>query len=526
MLLAGIVFIPLLVLHAIYAAGERHHLLVEAGYRARALVLMAAQQEAEASRDAHALATRLATLPQIVAADPAACQSALDMLARTNPRVVAASVLKADGSALCASADPAAIAPAPPVRVRTMSEASLVEGGGIAVDPVTRQATISLEEPIAGPGPGSPRGGSLVLQVDAGAVWSSLVRAAEADGMDIMLLDLVGPDSNLPIVIASSQQGELGRPFPGNLPFAAAARSGEALRVPGFDGTDHVLAAALLPGARQQILLADIPTVDLLSNMRRRFLVTLVGVSVVGALVLCLAWFMARWSFLRPLAALVDAAKQLRAGDLKVRVTSRELWAPEFSELAVALNVAAMRLERNHRTLSNRANRDGLTGLASRRRFDEQLTLEWRRARRAQTHISVLMIDVDEFKGYNDRYGHPMGDECLRQISASLLRCLRRPSDMAARYGGEEFVILLPETDRAGAAFMASRFLAAIRELGIVHRARPDGLMSVSIGVASVIPGDDEEPVSCLVQTADEALYAAKRQGRARAVLADPVVSA
>jgi diguanylate cyclase (GGDEF)-like protein len=258
----------------------------------------------------------------------------------------------------------------------------------------------------------------------------------------------------------------------------------------------------------------------LLANMRRRSLVTLVGVSTVGALVLAAAWFMARWSFLRPLAALVVAAKKLRAGDLKVRVNSRELWAPEFSELAVALNIAAMRLERNHRTLFDRANRDGLTGLASRRRFDEQLNVEWRRARRAQTPLSVLMIDVDEFKTYNDRYGHVMGDECLRQIAAALLRCLRRPSDMAARYGGEEIIILLPDTDLAGAAFMGTRFLNAVHDLGIVHRSRPDGIMSVSIGVASVVPADDEEPIPVLVKTADQALYQAKRGGRARVVVA------
>jgi diguanylate cyclase (GGDEF)-like protein len=109
----------------------------------------------------------------------------------------------------------------------------------------------------------------------------------------------------------------------------------------------------------------------------------------------------------------------------------------------------------------------------------------------------------------------------LRQIAGALQTCLRRPSDEAARYGGEEFVILLPETDLTGAIFVASRMLEVVRALSIVHRARPDGLMTVSIGVASAIPGDADEPVPCLLTVADEALYAAKRQGRARFVVAE-----
>lgn len=159
---------------------------------------------------------------------------------------------------------------------------------------------------------------------------------------------------------------------------------------------------------------------------------------------------------------------------------------------------------------------DGLTGLNNRRRFDEMIETEWRRARRERQPVSLLMIDVDYFKRYNDCYGHVQGDECLRRISTMLASSLSRPGDAAARYGGEEFVILLPATDAAGAFQVAERLRSNVHELAIPHSSSPLGCVTLSIGLATAVPG----PMTSIAGTiadADKALYRAKRDGRDQA---------
>lgn len=166
---------------------------------------------------------------------------------------------------------------------------------------------------------------------------------------------------------------------------------------------------------------------------------------------------------------------------------------------------------------------DGLTGVANRRRFDETLRHEWRRAARGGHPLSLLFIDVDEFKQFNDGNGHVAGDECLRDLARLLQATLRRPSDLLARYGGEEFAVILPETDAAGATAVAGSLLAAVREAAIPHGySDVSALLTISIGVATAVPerGDDNGQ-DVLVTVADEALYKAKRAGRDRMVMAD-----
>ncbi len=160
---------------------------------------------------------------------------------------------------------------------------------------------------------------------------------------------------------------------------------------------------------------------------------------------------------------------------------------------------------------------DGLTGLANRRQFNAVLDREWRRARRDLDQVSLLMIDIDRIKGYNDRLGHLAGDECLRRVAAAIAAGVRRPSDLAARYGGEEFAVILPDTNAAGALAVAERIRAAVAGLRLPYPG--DGkIVSVSIGVATLRPiGDDPEAV--LIAASDEALYRAKDGGRDRVVV-------
>jgi diguanylate cyclase (GGDEF)-like protein len=159
---------------------------------------------------------------------------------------------------------------------------------------------------------------------------------------------------------------------------------------------------------------------------------------------------------------------------------------------------------------------DGLTGIPNRRRFDEVLEREWLRARRNHSPISLLMMDIDFFKLFNDHYGHLAGDECLRQIAKGIAAVIRRPADFAARYGGEEFVFVLPDTDIQGARWLGQKVHEKVESLNIVHAFSPVAArVTLSIGAACATPTDDLTPFD-LIEAADESLFSAKRNGRNR----------
>jgi len=185
-------------------------------------------------------------------------------------------------------------------------------------------------------------------------------------------------------------------------------------------------------------------------------------------------------------------------------------------ELAALVEHKTEELRKANAELQQLAHTDGLTAVANRRAFEEFLVEEWRRALRSREPVSLLILDIDHFKLFNDTYGHHAGDECLKRVAAALKAAIRRPTDLVARYGGEEFAIVLGGTDLAGALNVARQAMETVLALKIPHAgSQTSGFLTVSIGVAAttVTSGMAE---STLIKAADAALYRAKAEGRAR----------
>lgn len=289
----------------------------------------------------------------------------------------------------------------------------------------------------------------------------------------------------------------------GELRFATNGQ--DALRLARDSTPDLILLDAEMPGMsgfdllktlKAEFLLADVPVIFITSHSEAGF--------EVSALDMGAADFI---------------AKPLKSSRVLARVRTQ-----------LRVKHMADELRRNAAT-------DALTGVANRRQFDESLEREWLRARRAGDPVSLLMIDVDHFKLYNDLYGHPKGDICLRWVAQALLSACKRPADLVARYGGEEFAVLLPQTSRDGAQHMAHQALDAVAALAIFHQdTRTTHHVSVSVGIACYddastcwlnppLEHRDDSSTNCgasdLILAADKALYSAKRAGRAQAKLWD-----
>ena len=185
------------------------------------------------------------------------------------------------------------------------------------------------------------------------------------------------------------------------------------------------------------------------------------------------------------------------------------------------LSISREELLRVNRQLKELVNIDALTKIANRRHFDETLHREWKQMVRTGQPLSLIMIDLDFFKEYNDAYGHQAGDECLQTVALMLNQQISRPSDLVARYGGEEFAVILPDTDAVGAHTIAKRLQTTIEKLAIVHDfSKVSDIITMSFGIASSYPNPAVTEAG-LIRTADEALYEAKHSGRARIIIHD-----
>lgn len=244
--------------------------------------------------------------------------------------------------------------------------------------------------------------------------------------------------------------------------------------------------------------------------------ILMIGATATGALPMYIAMPTAYGVYLLcifgPLAMRLFIADEqaYRVMALMLPVYAGSLWIT-----ARSMHFSLMESLSLHFNFQNLASLDGLTQIANRRHFDAALINEWNRAARVGAPLSVILIDVDKFKVYNDTYGHQAGDVCLQRVARTLSDNLRRAGDMVARYGGEEFVLLLHQTPRDEGVLLAERLRAAVEKLAIEHTGSDAGVVTISIGGATTIPVP-QGAESMLLRAADDSLYQAKRTGRNR----------
>jgi diguanylate cyclase (GGDEF)-like protein len=348
--------------------------------------------------------------------------------------------------------------------------------------------------------------------------------AARREGTSMLLVDGSGT-----LIAASADEGEtVGKNFADNaLVREMLAKDEGTMTVAGLDGVRRIFSYVRVPWTQARLAVGlDERAVH--SRVDHELRIAYLQLALVGMLVLLTAWFGGERLILRPIRTLVHTAARFGRGDLHVHATDKP-WVAEFEPLAAALDDMARKLavreeelQIANQHLEELASLDGLTGLANRRGFDRQLEREWRRAAERRQPLALMMIDIDHFKLFNDRYGHVRGDACLRAVGETLSLVALEEAVLVARYGGEEFTLLLPGLDLERTAALAEEARKAIEDLLITHAEAPFGLVTISIGVESLIP-DQKQPAADLVEAADRALYTAKRRGRNMVVAQIPM---
>jgi diguanylate cyclase (GGDEF)-like protein len=343
--------------------------------------------------------------------------------------------------------------------------------------------------------------------------------AAEHSGASVFLLDSGGT------LIAGSadQQAFIGKRLAGSaLTQEMLANDDGTMTAPGFDGVRRIFAYVRVPWTQARLAVGlDENAVH--SGIDREIDLAYVQLGVFGMFVLLLAWFGGEHLVVRPIRSLVRTAARFGRGDLHVRA-AHEPWVAEFAPLAAALDDMAAKLAAReeelqiaNQHLDELASLDGLSGLANRRGFDRELERDWQNANQNRRPIALMMVDIDHFKLFNDRYGHVAGDTCLRAVGETLSLVTLEEAVLVARYGGEEFALLLPGLDIGRARALAEEARRSVEDLLINHSESPCGHVTVSIGVESMVP-ESYQTSANLVEAADRALYDAKRRGRNKVV--------
>jgi diguanylate cyclase (GGDEF)-like protein len=320
-------------------------------------------------------------------------------------------------------------------------------------------------------------------------------------------IHLIGKSlADVPLLSAIAEPALTSSQDEGTLSFTAA------------DGSRRAISFARIAGTSARLIVSndeDQATAAIDGNIRTAYL----QLAFVSIFVLLGALIAAEKLIVQPIEILAGTAKRFGQGDWSARAT-RDRLPPEFVPLARAFNAMAAKLSQRERELLATNDRltviasiDMLSGLANRRGFQSRLEYEWMKAQQYGSELSLLMIDVDHFKLYNDTYGHPEGDTCLARLGETLSGIAAETMGFAGRYGGEEFCLLLPNTSAPRAREIGETARGAVVRLAMPHRTSLHQCVTVSVGVASTAPNEAQHPGD-LIEAADAALYAAKHRGR------------
>lgn len=340
-------------------------------------------------------------------------------------------------------------------------------------------------------------------------------------GVSAVLIDSEGTVLAAPF----DQASMVGRPLD-NVPLLAAIAdkaigSDEATQSVSFvaaDGSKRAVSSTRIPGTGSR-LVVSIDVARVAASTNREIRTAYLQLAFVCLFVLLGALIAAEKLIIQPIEMMVAMAKRFGKGDWSVRAAKNRLPA-EFIPLARAFNTMAAELGQRERELVATNDRltvmasiDMLSGLANRRGFQSRLDFEWMKAQQYNSELSLLMIDVDHFKLFNDTYGHPEGDVCLSRLGETLAGIAAENIGFAGRYGGEEFCLLLPNIDASRASQIGERVRTAVQNLAMPHATSSHQTVTVSVGVACTTPSDLQRPGD-LIEAADAALYAAKHRGR------------
>jgi len=367
------------------------------------------------------------------------------------------------------------------------SEADSIVAAGVSLDWMSK---------IMGNLGGRP-GISAVLVDSAGTILAAPPDQASMIGRAL---------DNVPLLSAIAEKAIGSEKPEGSLSFVAA------------DGSKRAVNFARIPGTQSR-LIVSIDEAKVSATINREIRTAYLQLGFVCLFVLLGALIAAEKLIIQPIEMMAAMAKRFGQGDWSVRAARSRLPA-EFVPLARAFNAMAAQLGQRERELVATNDRltviasiDMLSGLANRRGFQSRLDFEWMRAQQYDSELSLLMIDVDHFKLFNDTYGHPEGDVCLSRLGETLAGIAAETMGFAGRYGGEEFCLLLPNTDSSRAIEIGEMVREAVQSLAMPHCTSGYKTVTVSVGVACTNPNDTQRPGD-LIEAADAALYAAKHRGR------------
>lgn len=448
--------------------------------------------------------------------DPTACNRYLSRLADEVAGIQGVFVADAAGIVRCAHAPLALgvnIAERDYFQEAIASEGSMMTG--MFVSRVSGRNSVFLMRAERGPGGAVRAVTGVVLDLQ----WLSRIAAGSAVELGVVV-DLIGINGTV-LVRYPTMPDIVEHSFPDH-PLTRAVR-GEAagiVRVPGYDGKERIFAFESF-GPLPISIAVGIETSKAVGPIDSKVRSTALAYFVALACFLLLAWVAEERIVIAPIARLTRAVAAVGRGEAD---HVKDMGVAEFAPLVNAFNEMARRLsQRNNelRTMNGRlaslARTDGLTGLANRRTFDVQFSQDWVRARGEGMPLTLVMLDVDHFKAFNDTRGHLQGDEALRAVSRMLSAAAAGTSHLVARYGGEEFVVLMSGADVVAGVSFAEDVRRLLAEIAIEHPAAPRRRVTASFGVASVVPTAEGSP-DALIAAADAALYEAKRAGRDRVI--------